>query len=150
MGVYTDATKVRKIVDLDVDLDVDPFIDAAEEIVAEVCATAKKADGVTPYHSDHRLTVISTWLAAHFVCILDPRAQRERVAVLTFEAQSKVGLALDVTHYGQQAKVLDSSGGLAKLDAQAKMNPDKVPIRILGKVVWLGMTPEEYTASLTA
>jgi hypothetical protein len=131
-----DSTKVRKIVDADPDADITEYIDAANELVTEVCSGVKQDDGVTPYYSSHRLTVIEQWLAAHFYCIFDPRSQRERVAVLTYESQSKVGLALDVTHYGQQAKLLDTNGGLAALDAKAKAT--KTPIHVVAKVKWLG------------
>jgi hypothetical protein len=91
------------------------------------------------FYASYRLIVIEKWLAAHFYCVFDPRAQRERVAVLTFEAQSKVGLCLDVTHYGQQVKLLDTNGGLARLDARAKANR----VQLVMGVAWGGTTLDE-------
>lgn len=136
MSVYTTPTLVRGIIDVDVSIDLTPFIDAAEALVGEVCATVLLADGVTPRYDSTRLRLIATWLSAHFLCIMEPRAQRERIAVLTFEAQSKVGLCLDVTHYGQNAKLLDTAGGLATLDA--RMKSGKAALSIVARATWLG------------
>jgi hypothetical protein len=113
----TNMTEMAKICTLDANLDTSLAIDLANELVTEICATVMQDDGVTPFHSDHRLKSIETLLACHFYCLNDPRAQRQRVGPLTFEAQSKVDIGLNVTHYGQQAMRLDTSGKLAALEA---------------------------------
>jgi len=87
--------------------------------VTEVCSLVEDSDGNLRYTSS-RLELIERWLAAHFYCILDARSRRERISSLTYESQTKVDLGLDVTHYGQQAKRLDTAGGLAALDARMK------------------------------
>src|SRR6185369_6739974 len=120
----TTSTLVRGIVDADLDVSLDPFIDAANELVTEICSFVEDVDGNLRYTSS-RLELIERWLAAHFYCILDARGRRERVSSLTFESQSKVDLGLDVTHYGQQAKRLDTAGGLAKLDDKTKTTAGK-------------------------
>lgn len=134
----TDATEMAKICTLTTGLDTSLAIDTANEIVTEVCAAALRPDGVTLWHSDYRLALIETWLACHFYCINDPRGQRERAGPLTFESQSKVDLGFDVTHYGQQAKRLDTSGALAALDdaIEEGRTPGRFTcsIRALGKV----------------
>jgi hypothetical protein len=107
----------------------------ANELVTEVCATALRPDGVTLWHAESRLALIECLLACHFYCLNDPRGQRERVGPLTFEAQSKVDLGLDVTHYGQQAKRLDTSGALAALDEAAE---EGRPVRFTASLRWAG------------
>lgn len=134
------ATEVQEIVETD-GSGLTPYITWANLLVTAVCAPALAADKVTPLYSDPWLKEIERLLAAHFYCVYDPRAQRERVAVLTFEAQSKVDLCLDVTHYGQQAKVMDINGGLARLDAMAKGG--KGLIKVNGQAIWMGTKPCE-------
>lgn len=135
-GRVTDVD-VAKIVEVDEDVEsLDDYIDAANELVTEVCASVTAADGVTPYYGSSRLATIEKWLAAHFYCIFDPRASRERVAVITTEFMHKVGLGLDVTTYGQQAKLLDTKGGLARLDAM--MKNDKRILNVRASMKWVG------------
>ena len=138
--------EVAKIVDVDEEADLNEYIDFANELVTEVCAAAvKTVAGVeVPFHSSSRLKVIEKWLSAHAYCIFDARAERERVGPISFEAQHKVDLCLDVTHYGQQAKLLDTSGGLARLDEIAKGNI-KLSL-VIGRILWLGTKPEELPA----
>lgn len=132
----TTALEMAKICALDASLDTTLAIDTANEIVTEVCAAATKvvAGVEVAWHSSARLTLIETWLACHCYCINDPRGQRERVGPLTFEAQSKVDLGLDVTHYGQMAKRIDTSGALAALD----------------DAIENGRTPGRFTCSIHA
>jgi len=141
----TDATEMAKILDLTTGFDTSLPIDTANELVTEVCATALKADGVTPFHTASRLKLIETYLACHFYCIHDPRSQRERVGPLTFESQSKVDLGLDVTHYGQQAKRLDTSGGLAMLDEA--ITDGKQPGKFVCSLKWLGRAYSNWPKS---
>lgn len=127
----TDATLVAGIVEVDGTINLDPFILAANEIVTEVCAVATKEDG-SAWHTEARLTVIETWLAAHFYCILDPRADMEHAGSVSVRYQYKVDLGLNVTTYGQQAILLDTSGGLAKLNEDLKKGKAQISIQFGG------------------
>src|SRR5215210_498776 len=131
---------MAKLCILTTGLDTSLAIDLANELTTEVCEAAVRiVDGEeVAWHSEHRLKCIETLLACHFYCLNDPRGQRERVGPLTFESQSKVDIGLDVTHYGQQAKRLDTSGGLAALDEAIEngKTPGKFicSIKALGKL----------------
>ena len=110
--------------------DFDPFIAVANELVTEKCSTDD--------YDEARLTLIETWLAAHFVAVRDLRVGSNKAGPVAESFQYKLGLNLDSTMYGQQAKILDTAGGLASLDAQAK---DGTPTRSFS-LLWLG-TEEE-------
>jgi len=98
-------TLVREIIDVDSSItDTTPFINAASAIVEAQCSGL---DAST-------VTIVETWLAAHLVAIRDPRAVTEKIADASETYQSKVDLGLNVTHYGQQAMMMDSTGGLSR------------------------------------
>lgn len=130
---------VAEIVDLDPTKKVDPFIEAATYLVTRCCSTAVVGDTTVPYYSDEDLELIERWLAAHFYCVMDSRALQEGVSSLRIQYQSRVDIGLDVTHYGQQAKLLDTAGGLAALDAAASSGR----LKLKGGVKWLGTPNEE-------
>lgn len=67
-----------------------------------------------------QLKEIERWVAAHFVCIQDPRTKQEAIgsSQATFE-RPKVGVGLNGTSYGQTALLLDTSGLLG--DTQSFM-----------------------------
>lgn len=111
---YTDSDKIKAIIEVDETLapSLTPFIDAAHELVEECCSEAG--------YTESRLTIIETWLAAHFYAILSPRTTGERAGSVGETFQSSVALGLNVTHYGQQAMRLDTAGGLAALENQTK------------------------------
>lgn len=107
----TDATKVGKVIEVDPTItDLTPFIDAANELVTELC----EPEG----YSEPRLTMIETWLAAHFYAVRDPRSTNEAAGSVSAAFESKVDLALNITRYGQQAMLLDTAGALASLNQQ--------------------------------
>lgn len=123
---------VRTIADADDGVDLMPFIQAANELVTEVCA----APGV---YSSGRLQMIESWLAAHFYHILDPQASQETVEGIQVTLDTRVDLGLAVTKYGQQAMRLDTGGYLAALDNAMKTVTKTLPGG--GKkvgVTWLG------------
>ncbi len=121
MAIRTTQQLVAGIIEVDSQSisDLSPFILTASELVDEVCATKLKADG-TAYYTDVRLELIERWLAAHFYAIRDPRKDMEKAGKVFERNQYKLGLGLEVTTYGQQAKFLDTAGGLAALDEAAK------------------------------
>lgn len=110
---------VAGIFEWDEEIPLLPFIVAANELVEEHCASATKADG-SLWHTDERLELIERWLSAHFAAIYSPRVRAESVSSLNTVFESKIGFGLDLTRYGQQVKLLDSSGALAALDQMAK------------------------------
>lgn len=130
---------VAEIIEVDVDPDagidlatrLNPFIGYASELVTEVCAP------VTRY-SETRLRDIETWLAAHFYAVFDPQFMATTVGDVRTQYESKVDLGLDVTRYGQQAKRLDTEGGLAALDERMKSASEGGALPRKAKVVWLG------------
>lgn len=109
----TTDEEVRQIIELDDDIDTEPFIEGANEIVTEICASVLQDDGVTPFHTNSRLKLIERWLAAHFAATLGPRAHVEQVGLIRNHFESKVELRLQNSAWGQQALVFDTSGALA-------------------------------------
>ena len=106
---------VGGIIEVDAAIDIDPFIETANVLVTDLCATAVDEDGVLVY-SSVRLELIERWLSAHFYATRDPRAVYEKAGPVAQENQSKVGLGFNNSHYGQMAMRLDTEGGLARLD----------------------------------
>ncbi len=109
MAVRTTSDAVKKIIEVeDTDLDLTPFITAANELVTELCSDSS--------YSTTRLTVIETWLAAHFFAVREPRLSSENAGV-SVSYQGKVEMHLEATIYGQQVMMLDTAGDLASLHA---------------------------------
>lgn len=68
-----------------------------------------------------RLEAIEKYLAAHFASLRDVRTERESIGgEWSFTVQGETGMNLDATFYGQQAKLLDTTGTLDKLGANLK------------------------------
>lgn len=134
----TTDSAVQGIIDVDTDTypALTQFIDTANELVTEVCASVLDDDG-NVYYSDTRLELIERWLAAHFYAVADPRAAMEKAGPVSQSLQHKVDLNLAVTTYGQQAMLLDTKGGLAALNGQATDG-----IQRSAGVVWLGTESE--------
>lgn len=125
MTLRTDADSVKAIVELDDDeTNLTPFMTAANAIVSEVCAPVLTYDTT-------RLTMIETWLAAHFYCILGPRTTSVSVGV-SVSYENRVDLGFNLTRYGQQAMLLDTNGGLAKLNKKITKGG------VNGSVIWMG------------
>lgn len=126
--------------------DLSPFIDMANELVTEVCASEKvNPDGTGgPYYSDHRLELIETQLAAHFYAISDAQIDYAKVSILAVKFQVKIDLGFDQTKPGQQATRLDTRGGLAALNNKAKvaLKPRRAGVFYVGgtecEMVWDG------------
>lgn len=116
---YTTALEVQSILADEYDAliapSLDPFIETANQLIEEVCAPAGYTVG--------RLAEIEKYLAAHFYSVTKPRLESEGVGPIQNRIQSKVDTGLKVTHWGQQAIVLDTAGGLARLASQAEGKP---------------------------
>lgn len=62
-----------------------------------------------------QLKEIERWLAAHFFAIKERQERKTETGEGLSEFYGNAGLRLDFTPYGQQVKVLDSSGTLVNL-----------------------------------
>ena len=106
----TTSAAVTELIDIDGTVtSLTPYIETANALVTEVCAP------VTTYDAA-RLELIERWLSAHFYAVYSARRTIEKARAVAEHFQSKVGLCLYVTHYGQQAALLDTAGGLAALN----------------------------------
>ncbi len=127
----TNPTAVAGIVEVDSATwpDITPFIDAANELVTEVCTGPLYPQqvlslGQSPRcgvggYSDVRLELIERWLAAHFYKIADQAVSKEEVGggggSVGQSYQFRLGLNFNSTMYGQQVLMLDTRGGFAFL-----------------------------------
>lgn len=87
--------------------EIAPFITAANLIVTDMLSSSALSTAM--------LKEIERWLAAHFVAIRDPRISREKTeeAEATYHGKSDMGL--NHTSYGQQVRLLDTTGAMANL-----------------------------------
>ena len=118
----TTRTYIATIIELDAtivpdDVAMEPFILTANELVTEVCTGD---NGPATAYTDARLELIERWLAAHFYAIRDPRVTSEGAGGVNASYESRVDLGFNLTRYGQMAMMLDSNGGLAKLNEDVK------------------------------
>ena len=113
MAYRTTAVLVGGIIEVDSTISVTPFIEAANALVTECCASVST-------YTAARLELIERWLSAHEYTIRDMRASNEKAGDVSERKQSKVDLGFDTSHYGQMAMRLDTSGGLAKLNESTK------------------------------
>jgi hypothetical protein len=133
--VRTTSELVEEILEVEVDSDVslDPFILAASSLVDQVeqyyidKSIAEPSVGMS--HSE-RLSLIETWLAAHFYSIRFPRTTQERVGNVMEMYENKVDYGLRLTRYGQQAVILDTTGVLNSISVTGSLKK--------ARVYWLG------------
>jgi len=128
----TTPTLLAEIIEVDTTINLNPFIVPANALVTRVCSVAKKTDG-TDYYTEGDLTLIESWLAAHFYCMRDTRVASESAGPVSASYQHQVGLILKASMYGQQAMLLDTFGGLAALSkAMEDGNVRKVGVLFVG------------------
>lgn len=127
----TTPSAIADIISVEEGDNLSPFIEAASAIVDRVVATAKDEDG-SPYYNEPQLELIERWLAAHFYAIYSPRARVESVSSLRVMYEGETGLGLEHTRYGQQAMLLDTAGGLARLNKQLSKGRAKIAVYWLG------------------
>lgn len=87
--------------------DLDTHIQSANVLVTKVCVSA--ADPLDDAH----LALVETWLAAHFYAVTDPQSTYEQAGSVSIKYEGTVDLNLNLTRFGQQAMLLDTTGGLA-------------------------------------
>jgi len=107
MAVRVTTAEVKEIIDTDM-TDVDPQITLANVIVNSILGDE------TDLSAD-QLEKIELLLAAHFVYLYDPQRKSEKLG----DAQDQFNLpvlekGLDASPFGQQAKLLDTTGKLAR------------------------------------
>jgi hypothetical protein len=86
--------------------DVSIQIDIANNLVNETFASSSLSDTTLKY--------IELYLAAHFVCVMDPQRKSEKIGEATDQFNvPELGKAFNSTIYGQQALALDTTGLLA-------------------------------------
>ena len=109
----TDA-EVREVIEIDPLLtNISIFIATANNLVDRIAVKDATVEEVT-------LKLIERWLSAHFVAIRDMRSADEKAGSVAQSFQYKVGLNLQVTIYGQQAMMLDSTGLLSDINKNGK------------------------------
>lgn len=106
MPLLTTAEAVQQIIDYDQEFipDLTPFLDTAVALTDTVIGTAL---------ADTMLEKVQLYLAAHLVAVTDPRLQSAQVKSLLESYQNKLTPGLGVSHFGQVAMMLDTSGKLA-------------------------------------
>jgi hypothetical protein len=111
MSTRVDAEEIKEIIETSLsDPTIEAFIGAANIIITNSLGSST----LTAAH----LKEIERWLTAHFIASSRERqTTSESVGQAKVEYNSKVGLGLDGTTYGQQVKMLDTTGILANLGA---------------------------------
>jgi len=106
--------QVKQIIETDLTAnEISPFVKAANLMVTDMLGSS----GL----SDPHLKEIERWLSAHLVAIRSPDsvAKSEKTGDASITRHGQSGLGLDFTPYGQQVKVLDTSGIMADAGMQA-------------------------------
>jgi len=109
MAVRVTDDEVKEIIDTTL-TDLTPFILVASQQVDRISTAGTLGAAV--------LKEIERWLAAHAVAMRDKRTSKDSVLDSSHTYEGKTGTGLDFTRYGQQAKLLDTTGTLAKLSKQ--------------------------------
>lgn len=108
MGARVTGDEVKEIMDTDLTAtQLLPFITSANAIVTD------RVSGQGP--GTDLLKEIEKWLAAHLAKIREPQLSSERIGEAQNNYVTQVGLGLDATTYGQQVKILDSTGILSSI-----------------------------------
>ena len=105
----TSEEEVEEILDpkLEIeDLNITAFITTANNLVNQ------QLQGEL---SNEILNEIEKWLSAHFVTVSVRQPQRYSLGDEDISYDNELGLGLDNTMYGQQAKMLDTTGSLSSL-----------------------------------
>jgi len=127
---------VRKIIQADSTLDIGPFIEAATTLVDYVdgCDTGNTL-------SKEQLKQIEIWVSAHLYATRDQQYSAKKT--LDASAKFQVGAvgtgSLDITSWGRQAMLLDTTGCLSNLNEQAKTG------KRVASASWLGKPPSDQT-----
>jgi len=104
----TTATDVKVIFDTDLtDVVVEAFIDDANLVVTEILGTDTTLSAA-------QKESIEKWLTAHFLALTrDQKPTEEAAQDARIKYQGRTGMSLDASFYGQQVKILDTTGKMA-------------------------------------
>jgi len=120
MAARTSEELVKKLLEVDVSItDFDVFITMANELTTECCGDTSIG------YSTTRLELIERNLAAHFICMRDPRFASEKAGDVAVTYQHRIDLGFRQTVFGQAAMRLDTNGGLAALDIRTDKGKKK-------------------------
>lgn len=128
----TDAAVRALLANPDPSADYTFALESAEDLVESVLASK----GL----SDVKMELIKRWMSAHFVEVRTARLKRDQVRTAQGDIITQSDLGFDVTHYGQQAMRLDTTGELAKINNRTKTEGTTKPViekRTVG-LQWLG------------
>lgn len=130
-----DMVKAVILSGVDVTHDLTPFITAAHSIIEDECL----ASG----YDEDKLTLIETWLSAHFYACDQRRTIASSVgqgaASESFD-KIEVNIGLTNTIYGQMAIRIDTAGNLAAMDNAMNTIKKVLPEGSAGST-WLGKSP---------
>lgn len=111
---HATETDVLEIIDTALTAaEVTPFLAAATALVTDVCAGSGYAEDL--------LLEIERWLAAHFLCLRDPRVVEEDLGIGRWKYEAGAAPSaegLRATRYGQQVLMLDYRGNFASIASQ--------------------------------
>jgi hypothetical protein len=99
-------TEVKEIIETTID-DISPFITAANIVVTDRLS----GEGL----SASLLKEIERWLSAHFIAMRERQAESEKLGDASSKWGGRFGRGLDFTQYGQQVKILDTTGILESI-----------------------------------
>ena len=132
MAIRVTEEEVGSVIDWDcTNIDLKPFITVANVIADKVssCASDKGLSLTSA-----QLKEIERYLAAHLYALRDAQYQSKSTERASATFQGQTGMGLDLTWWGQTAKVLDFSGCLAAYSAGARAS-----------LSWLGKAPSDQT-----
>ena len=150
MVARTTYAALAKIIEVDavITADAAAFIDTATALVDRMGADAEDGSG-NPFWDDTvdavMLELIERWLAGHFYAVRDPRYGSEGSSSSQTSYLTKIGMYLSLTHEGQQALLLDTSGWLSALSKKAEGRGKRVGVFWAG--TGFGNEPSTGTAS---
>jgi hypothetical protein len=108
MGNRVSADDIKEILDTSLsDSSIEAFIQAANITITKWLSTDSGLSSV-------QLKEIERWLSCHLIaCTREKQVRAEEAGDASVTYQGTTGMGLDATFYGQQVKVLDTSGILA-------------------------------------
>lgn len=106
---------------------LEAFIDSMTTIVDRVVALDTES-----ILTEDTQELIERWLSAHGYAHGDQLYQQKQTGRASSTFQGKTGMYLESTQYGQMAMMLDTTGALAEMNADAKKGKPRAGL------LWLG------------
>jgi hypothetical protein len=130
MAVRTTSSDVQAIMGNDYDgtTSLTPFIATASSIVDRLATL--DAGALLPAT---QLELIERWVSAHCYCLMDRQLQEKATGKSKGIITGTFGKMLDMTSYGQMAKMLDFTGKLSAIGGPK------------ASMTWLGLPKSEQT-----